>query len=130
MDEPFIYIASYRVRPELLGAAPERMRELTELVERQEPQLQSFHFYLDEAGGRVICVQVHPDQQSMATHMRVIGEHLSTAWDWLDPAGADQKVLGVPPQALTDYARQLDEELDSYPTFVAGFVRTAAPSVA
>jgi hypothetical protein len=126
MSEPFIYIGSYRVKPDFLDVAPLRLREVTALVEEQEPQLQSFHFYLDEDRGRAICVQVHPDADSMATHMAVIANHLATAWDWLDPDSSVQQVLGNPPQALTDYAREFNEQLDSYPTFVAGFARATA----
>jgi hypothetical protein len=128
MNEPFIYIGSYRVKPEFLDVAAQRLREVTALVEEKEPQLRSFHFFLDEDRGRAICVQVHADAESMATHMSVIANHLTTAWDWLDLDSSVQQVLGTPPKVLSDYAREYDEELDSYPTFVAGFTRTAAPA--
>ena len=126
MNEPFIHIGSYGVRPGFLDVAPERLRDIAALVKEQEPQLQSFHFYLDEEHGRAICVQVHPDAESMATHMAVIAQHLATAWDWLDLESSSQQVLGTPPKVLTDYAREFNETLDSYPTFVAGFARGAA----
>jgi hypothetical protein len=54
-------------------------------------------------------------------------KHGATAWDWLDLDGSVQQVLGNPPKVLSGYAREFNEELDSYPTFVAGFTRTAAP---
>lgn len=123
MSEPFIYIGSYRVKPEFREVAPQRLRDVAALVKKEEPQLQSFHFYLDENHQRAICVQVHPDAESMATHMSVIANHLATAWDWLDQDSTEQQVLGNPPKVLADYAREYDEELDSYPTFVAGFTR-------
>jgi hypothetical protein len=126
MSEPFIFIGSYGVKPEFRDVAPQRLRDVAALVEEREPQLRSFHFYLDEDGGRAICVQVHPDADSMATHMAVIANHLATAWDWLDPDSRVQQVLGTPPKVLSEYAREYDEELDSYPTFVAGFTRAAA----
>ena len=84
MSEPFIYIATYGIKPEFLDVAPQRLRDVAALVEEREPQLRSFHFYLDPERGRAICVQVHADAESMATHMATIAEHLSTAWDWLD----------------------------------------------
>jgi hypothetical protein len=59
----------------------------------------------------------------MATHMAVIANHLATAWDWLDPGSSTQQVLGAPPTVLTDYAQNYNEDLDSYPIFVAGFTR-------
>jgi|GEM_PF-1318007 hypothetical protein len=123
MSEPFIYIASYQIKPGHLKEARHRLRDITTLVEQREPQLRSFHFYLDQARERVIGVQIHPDAESMATHMAVIANHLATAWDWLDPGSATQQALGAPPRVLTDYARNYNEDLDSYPTFVAGFTR-------
>lgn len=126
MNEPFIHIGSYRVKPEFLEVAPQRLRDVAALVEEQEPRLQSFHFYLDQDQGRAICVQVHPDAESMATHMAVIANHLASAWDWLDLDSSTQQVLGAPPRVLTDYAREFNETLDSYPTFVAGFARAPA----
>ena len=124
MSEPFIFIGSYRVKPEFLDVAPQRLRDVAALVEKQEPQLRSFNFYLDEDRGRAICVQEHPDAESMATHMSVIANHLANAWDWLDQDSTVQQVLGTPPKVLTDYAHNFNEGLDSYPTFVAGFTRT------
>jgi hypothetical protein len=123
MSEPFIFIASYQVKPGHLEEARHRLRDVSALVEEREPQLRSFHFYLDQARERVICVQIHPDAESMATHMAVIANHLATAWDWLDPGSSTQQVLGAPPRVLTDYARNYNEDLDSYPIFVAGFTR-------
>ena len=87
LSEPFIYIGSYRIKPDFLDVAPQRLRDVAALVEEKEPQLRSFHFYLDEDHGRAICVQVHPDGASMATHMAVIANHLATAWDWLELDG-------------------------------------------
>lgn len=125
MSEPFIFIGTYRVKPEYRDVAPQRLQDVAALVEQQEPQLHSFHFYLDAGNERAICVQVHPDAESMATHMSVIASHLATAWDWLDQDTTVQQVLGDPPKVLSDYAREYDEDLDSYPTFVAGFSRTS-----
>jgi hypothetical protein len=125
MSEPFIHIATYRVRPEFLGVAPQRLRDVASLVEEREPQLRSFHFYLDPERGRAICVQVHPDAESMATHMATIAEHLSTAWDWLDLNDIQELVLGTPPKVLTDYWQEFKGDPDTYPTFVAGFARSA-----
>src|SRR5829696_7043036 len=123
MSEPFIFIGSYQVKPGHLEEARHRLRDVSALVEEREPRLRFFHFYLDQTRERVICVQIHPDAESMATHMAVITKHLATAWDWLEPGGSTQQVLGAPPRVLTDYARKYNEDLDSYPIFVAGFTR-------
>lgn len=129
MNEPFVYIASYRIRPGKLEESRRRLRELAELVEVREPQVGAFHFFIDEAGTRAICVQVHPDPESMATHMVVIADHLATAWDWLDQDSTRTTVLGSPPDVLVAYAKEFDESLDSYPIHVAGFTRHSAAHV-
>jgi hypothetical protein len=123
MSEPFIFIGSYQIKPGHLEEARHRLSDVTTLVEQREPRLRSFHFYLDQARERVIGVQIHPDAESMATHMAVIANHLATAWDWLDPGSSTQQALGVLPRVLTDYALKNDEDLESYPIFVAGFIR-------
>ena len=123
MSEPFIFIASYQVKPGQLEEARHLLRNVSALVEEQEPRLRSFNFYLDQTRERVICVQIHPDAESMATHMAVIANHLASAWDCLEPGSTTQQVLGAPPKVLTDYARNYNEDLDSYPIFIAGFSR-------
>ena len=62
----------------------------------------------------------------MATHMAVIANHIADAWDWLDLEDSQQLVLGTPPGVLTDYWAAFNVDLDTYPTFVAGFDRAAA----
>ena len=92
MTEPFIFIGSYQVKPGHLEEARHRLRDVSALVEEREPRLRSFHFYLDQARERVICVQIHPDAEWMATHIAVITKHLATAWDWLEPGSSTQQV--------------------------------------
>ena len=126
MSGPFVFIASYGIKPEFLDSAAERLREIASVVEQQEPRLSSFLFYLDPDRRRTIVVQVHPDGDSMATHMAVIANHIADAWDWLDLEDSQQFVLGTPPGVLTDYWAEFNVGLDTYPTFVAGFDRAAA----
>ncbi len=126
MSEPFVYIASYGIKPEFLDSAAERLRDIARVVEEQEPRLSSFLFYLDSDRGRTIVVQVHPDGDSMATHMAVVANHIAHAWDWLDLDDSQQIVLGTPPHVLTEYWAEFKDELDTYPVFLAGFDRAAA----
>jgi hypothetical protein len=124
MSEPFVYIATYGIKLGYLDVAAQRLHELTRLVEEREPQMLSFHFYLDPERGRAICAQVHADGDSMATHMATIADHITGAWDWLDLEDTEQLVLGTPPQVLTDYWKESGGQPDTYPTFVAGFARS------
>ena len=41
---------------------------LVDLVETNEPRLMAFNVYLDEQGGKISVVQVHPDLDRMEFH--------------------------------------------------------------
>jgi hypothetical protein len=127
MGEPFIYIGNYRIKHDKVREGLEILRAMTPLIEQHEPQLGAFHFFFDPATERVTCVQVHPNPQSMATHMAVIANHLDTAWDWLDQDSVTTTALGTPPDVLTNYARAFNEPLELYPTHLAGFTRIGTP---
>jgi len=123
MTQPFILVASYPVKPDKLDKIQDRCQSIAALVESNEPQLLAFHFYFDEAGGRLGVIQVHPDAASMERHMGVIAEHLATAWDWLDDEGGEQHWFGTPPEVLTRYAVEHGETVDSFAAHMAGFTR-------
>jgi len=124
MTQPFILVASYRVKPNKLEKIQDRCRSIAALVQSNEPQLLAFHFYFDEAGGRLGIIQVHPDAASMERHMAVIAEHLATAWDWLDELGGEQRWFGTPPDGLARYADEHGETVDAFAAHVAGFTRS------
>lgn len=74
-----------------------------------------------------MIVQVHPDAESVLTHMAVIAQHLATAWDLLDLNSGVLHLLGAPPRALTDYAQEFNIETHRYPTLAAGFTQAPPP---
>ena len=124
MTQPFILVASYPVKPNMLDKIQDRCQSIAALVESNEPQLLAFHFYFDEAGGRLGIIQVHPDAASMERHMAVIAEHLATAWDWLEEEGGERHWFGTPPDVLTRYAVEHGETVDAFAAHVAGFTRS------
>jgi hypothetical protein len=129
MTQPFIFVASYPVKPDRRDEIQDRCRSVAALVQSNEPELLAFHFYFDEARGRLGIIQLHPDAASMERHMAVIAEHLSAASDWFDLEGGEQHWFGSPPDDLTRYAAEHSETVDAFPVHVAGFTRslTASP---
>lgn len=123
MEQPFILVSSYPVKPDRLDEIQERCRSVTASVESNEPQMLAFHCYFDEVRGRLGIIQVHPDAASMARHMEVIAEHLATAWDWLDEEGGELHWFGTPPDVLTRYAVERGVTVDAFAAHVAGFTR-------
>ena len=92
MTAPFIFVGTHRVQP---GKREEFMKYFTEfctgVVEPNEPRLHSFFGYTAPDSDLVTVVQVHPDADSMATHMRLIMQHIDEAYaDYLEPESTMQ----------------------------------------
>lgn len=92
MNAPFIFIGTHRVRP---GRREEFLKYFTEfctdVVAPNEPRLHSFFGYTAPGSDLVTVVQVHPDADSMATHMKLIMKHISEAYaDYLEPESTIQ----------------------------------------
>ena len=130
MAGPFVYIGTYRIKEGKLDEAKTRLRQLVEVVEENEPRLIAFNIYFDEEGTTVAVVQVHPDSASMETHMKVIAEHLTDAFNYLDTAVSEQ-VYGAPSDALAAMLRAYADP-NAVTTFLpvheAGFTRAAVGS--
>lgn len=63
----------------------------TGVVEPNEPRLHSFFGYTAPDSDLVTVLQIHPDADSMATHMKLIMQHISEAYaDYLEPESAIQ----------------------------------------
>ena len=79
MSGPFIFIGTHRIADGKLEAFKKDAEALVQLVREHEPQMISFNFFFNEDETEVSVVQVHPDADSMLTHMQVAHEHISEA---------------------------------------------------
>jgi quinol monooxygenase YgiN len=87
MTAPFVFIGTHKIKP---GKREEFKKYFerfsTEVVEPEEPRLHSFYGYAAPDSDYVTMVQVHPDADSMTTHMKVGMEHFATAYaEYLEP---------------------------------------------
>jgi quinol monooxygenase YgiN len=119
-----INVFAYTIKPGKEEEARERIGELVEFVETNEPRMIAFHVYLDEAGSTLSIVQVHPDSASMEFHMQVNAKHFATAFDWLDTS-AGQQLFGPVSDALAAELAKWDEQFTHVPVHEAGFTRTS-----
>lgn len=87
MTAPFIFIGTHKVKPGKREEFKEYFaRFSSDAVEPEEPRLHSFYGYAAADSDSVTVVQVHPDADSMATHMKVGMEHFATAYsEFLEP---------------------------------------------
>jgi hypothetical protein len=124
MSGPFIFIGTYTIRRGKLEETKKHLQEVSDLVETNEPRLIGFDFYLDQEGNKVTCVQVHPDAASMEFHMKVVGEHIEDAFEYLEKTES-LEVYGTLPDTLADQLGKFVEPggLSIMPIHEVGFTR-------
>lgn len=126
MPGPFIWIGTHTIKSGMLEECKRRLQELADLVETNEPRLIAFHIYFDEEGSTVSVVQVHPDADSMLFHMKVISEHLTDAFDYLEKTVSEQ-VFGTPSPSLSELLKKYadpEAAATQMPVHEVGFTRT------
>lgn len=127
MPGPFTYIGTYRIEEGKREEAKKVCRSSWTLVETNEPRLVAFNVYPDERGRKVSVVQVHPDTASMEFQMRVVSDHLSSAFEYLEGTESEQ-VYGTPSPTLEEKLREFAEPgvpVTFMPIHEAGFTRAS-----
>ncbi len=101
MTTPFIFVVTHTIKPGKREAFQAYFETFSsEIVEPQEPRLHSFYGYMAADSDVVTIVQVHPDADSMATHMSVGMEHFAEAYaEYLEPESTLQ-IYGTLTDAL------------------------------
>lgn len=107
---------------------------LREFVESNEPRVIAFNLYASEDGTEASNVQVHPDADSMVSHMHLLHEQISAARgeeSSIDVTTSYQ-IYGVPNDAVLEMIQEFDPgvPLTIKPLPLAGFTRSGAQSVA
>jgi quinol monooxygenase YgiN len=128
MSQPFIFVGTHKIKEGKLEEFKKHLQELVEVVETNEPRLIAFNLYLDEEGGKLSGVQVHPDAASMEFHLKVVGEHIRDAYDYLEETESIE-VFGQPTDAVLGMLRDAappGTPLRVMPIHEAGFTRTTA----
>lgn len=104
MSGPFIYVGTWTIKPGKAEVARKALAEHTKFIEENEPRLIAFHMYFDADGTKAGVVQVHPDAESMDTHMELIAEHLASAGDFIGEIVHEQ-AFGAPTDAFAEALR-------------------------
>jgi quinol monooxygenase YgiN len=126
MGEPFIYVGTYKIKAGKADEARQRIAELVDFVETNEPRMIAFHCFLDEEGSKMSVVQVHPDSASMEFHLQVNAKHFTTAFDYLESLMNDQ-YFGSMSETLAAEIAKWDDAVTSVtrmPVHEGGFTRT------
>jgi quinol monooxygenase YgiN len=130
MSQPFISIATLRIKKGKLDDFTRSYREVVETVKEHEPRIIAFHGFVNEDGTEMTIIQVHPDTASMDFHMQVLtdklAEHVARA---LGPELIEPKQVeyyGTPSESALEMDRQVPGlAVGIMPLHVAGFTRTS-----
>lgn len=121
------------VRPARSGAAKledfkRYWPEFVDFVEESEPRLIAFNAYVDEDGGEVAVVQVHPDVDSMEFHMKLIREHVEQAFAEFLTESVGMQIYGSVDGSTLRTMQALGgpTPLIAKPYGIGGFTRSAA----
>ncbi len=128
MTQPFIWIGIHKVKEGKAEELKEMLKAFPDFIERNEPRLLGFNFYMDEDETRVAVVQIHPDADSFEFHMKVAGEHISQSYQYLEETLSTQ-IYGAPSERVLEMVEQLRQEAGQEETLsvvsqpLSGFTR-------
>jgi len=80
MNSPFILVSQYRLKAGHLEDYRGWVKGLADFVKSREPRMIAFHVYANDEGTEVTGIQVHPDAESMESHMQIVREYIQTAF--------------------------------------------------
>jgi len=126
MSEPFIFIATNRLKKGGLENEKKRVPELCRFIEANEPRLIAFNEYVNEDGTEVGVVQIHPDTDSMELHMEMVRERAERAYAETLDATTSIQVYGTPSDAVLEMLRRqagAGVSLTVRPHRLGGFMR-------
>jgi hypothetical protein len=129
MLEPFIFIATNKLKEGKLEDERRRVPGLSDFIEGSEPRLIAFNEYANEEGTEVGVVQVHPDATSFEFHMGVVRDRAERAYAETLEGTTSIQVYGTPSDTVLEMLRQQAGSgvpLTVNPYRLGGFTRTTA----
>jgi hypothetical protein len=105
MAGSLIYVGTHAITPGKLEVAKEVSRELGAFLEANHPRMLHFGIYIDDDAHEMTVIQVHPDEDSLALHLKLARERIAKAYEFLTTTRID--FYGTPSDALAEQIRQM-----------------------
>lgn len=106
MSGPVIYVGTHTIRQAKLEAAREGSSALVEFLRANHPHVVHFGIYIDEPSHLMTVIQVHPDEESLFLHLRLAGEKIAAAHEFLEgTTGID--IYGTPSDSLVELVQTM-----------------------
>lgn len=122
MSAPFIVISKSRVKPGKAEDYVALCEQMIAEIEENEPRLLAFNQYETDDGSSVV-IQVHPDAESFEYHLKLFGEKVNRAIEYLEVDGVE--IYGPPTRALQEmgWHDMPDMPVTVHPLHTHGFTR-------
>jgi hypothetical protein len=124
MSEPLVYVGTYRIREGKLEPFRQLEKEIAEFVEANEPRILAFASYISDDGTKACGIQIHPNSESMATHLDVAGPRFGQVMEFIEDVRIE--IYGPPSASLRERMTQMAQMSGASLTFNephAGFSR-------
>jgi hypothetical protein len=109
MSQPIVYVDTSEVRAGRLDELKAAMKDLTEFVEANEPQLIAYHVYFSDDGTRMTVLHINRDSASLRAHLAIAGPKFPPIGELIDMLAID--VYGRPDDDLVEQLRDKAEML-------------------
>ena len=127
MSEPFIFLTTHTINEGELEALLQQNQEFMAFLEANEPELQEFRVYLNDAQDEVTFCFVFPDADAADKHLTLAQAHIGRGLEVTQTARLE--VLGAPGpllQLAVDGHRELGVPVRVASTHLGGFSRSPA----
>ena len=84
MGAAIVFVGTHRIHEGKLDVAKEASADLARFVAENHPRVLHFQIHIDDDSREMTVIQVHPDEESLMLHMRLAGDRLARAYEFLD----------------------------------------------
>jgi quinol monooxygenase YgiN len=122
MSDHVIYLDRFQIREGKLDDFNRYAKEYSEFVEKNEPGVISFNFYVDEDGTEGTAVFAFFDAEALDLHLGLAGSRFQEGYQLL--SATDIELLGRPSDRAIEMAASFNASLKT--RLLAGFSRYEA----
>lgn len=101
MSTALIYVGTHAIANGKLDIAREAARQMVGFLETNHPRMAHFEIGIDDDASEMTVIQVHPDEESLNTHLELAKDKIAQAYEFLDGTTRID-IYGSPSDAMVD----------------------------
>lgn len=106
LSAAIIYVGTHAIGEGKVDIAREAASQMVEFLEANHPRMAHFEIGVDEDASEMTVIQVHPDEESLNTHLELAKDKIAQAYEFLEGTnGID--IYGDPSESLVTKVQQM-----------------------